>query len=349
MHKIPHPDATVFGVDIGKKLFHVVGLDRSGEVVQRAKFTRETLLAFFASAEKRLIGMEACPGSQWLARRLIAFGHEAKIIPARFVKPYVKSNKNDLIDAEAIAEAVTRPTMRFVTVRSTEQVDLQAMHRIRDRLIRTRTGLMNQARAFCLEYGLAMRKGPGAFHVDIRKHLENQDNELTGAMRSLLSDLLEDLDSLERRIKAISKEIELLANQQDEARRLLTIPGIGPLGATALLAAAGSAKQFARARDMAAWLGLTPAEYSTGGKQVLLGISKRGNGYVRRLLIHGARSCLMHLDRSSHALGRWISELEKRMHPNKVVVALANKLARIAWAILTKPGNSYIRTRGAAA
>lgn len=349
MHKVPHPDAVVFGVDIGKKLFHVVGLNASGEVVQRAKFRRETLLAFFASAEKQLVGMEACPGSQWLARRLIAFGHDAKIIPARFVKPYVKSNKNDLVDAEAIAEAVTRPTMRFVTVRSTEQVDLQAMHRIRDRLIRTRTGLMNQVRAFCLEYGLPMRRGPGAFHIDIRKHLENADNELSGTMRRLLFDLLEDLDALERRIKAASKEIETLANQQDETKRLLSIPGIGPLGATAILAAAGSAKQFVRARDMAAWLGLTPAEYSTGGKQVLLGISKRGNSYVRRLLIHGARSCLMHLDRTSHALGRWISELEKRMHPNKVIVALANKLARIAWAILTKPGNSYVRTRGAAA
>ena len=289
--------------------------------------------------------MEACPGSQWLARKLIGMGHDARIIPARFVKPYVKSNKTDTVDAAAIAEALTRPTMRFVQVRAPEQVDLQALHRIRDRLVGQRTGLMNQARAFCIEYGLAMRVGAGGFHADIRRHLGNLENDLTQTMRNLLNDLA----YIENRVNALSARIEVIANENETIRRLLTIPGIGALGATALVAAAGDGRQFRKARDMAAWLGLVPAEHSTGGKQTLLGISKRGNGYVRRLIIHGARSCFLHLNRESHALGRWLNALEARTHRNKAVVALANKLTRIVWAILTQPGTVYLRSKGAAA
>ena len=228
--------------------------------------------------------------------------------------------------------------MRFVQARTKEQVDLQALHRIRDRLIRNRTGLMNQARAFCVEYGLTMRVGAGGFHTDIRRHLADLDNDLTDSMRTLLLDLLEDLAHLESRIDKLSKKIEAVAHRDETVRRLLSIPDIGPLGATALVAAAGNGKQFRKARDMAAWLGIVPAEHSTGGKQTLLGISKRGNGYVRRLIIHGARSCILHLDREAHAIGRWLTKLEARMHRNKAVVALANKIVRIAWAILTRPG-----------
>lgn len=349
MRTKPKPEAAAYGIDIGKKVFHVVALDDEGRPIQRAKFSRDTILRFFEAAQAAVIGMEACPGSQWLARKLIDQGHDAKIIPAKFVKPYVKSNKSDTIDAEAIAEAVTRPTMRFVQVRRTAQVDLQALHRIRDRLVRNRTGLINQARAFCIEYGLAMRTGAGGFHADIRRHLANEDNDLSASMRTLLTNLLDDLAHLEQRIEALSKEIEAIAHSDETVRRLLTIPGIGPLGATALVAAAGDGKQFRKARDMAAWLGLVPAEHSTGGKQKLLGISKRGNGYVRRLIIHGARSCFLHLHRETHALGRWLNALEERTHRNKAVVALANKITRIAWAILTKPGENYLRTKGAAA
>lgn len=349
MRTKPKPEAAAYGIDIGKKVFHVVALDGEGHPIQRAKFSRDTILRFFEAAQAAVIGMEACPGSQWLARKLIDQGHDAKIIPAKFVKPYVKSNKSDTIDAEAIAEAVTRPTMRFVQVRRTAQVDLQALHRIRDRLVRNRTGLINQARAFCIEYGLAMRTGAGGFHVDIRRHLAKEDNDLSDAMRTLLTNLLDDLAHLEQRIEALSKEIEAIAHSDETVKRLLTIPGIGPLGATALVAAAGDGKQFRKARDMAAWLGLVPAEHSTGGKQKLLGISKRGNGYVRRLIIHGARSCFLHLHRETHALGRWLNALEERTHRNKAVVALANKITRIAWAILTKPGENYLRTKGAAA
>jgi len=349
MRTKPKAEAIAYGIDIGKKVFHVVALDQSGVPIQRAKFSRETFLRFFAEAPASLIGMEACQGSQWLARKLVEHGHDARIIPARFVKPYVKSNKTDTVDAEAIAEAVTRPTMRFVQLRSEEQVDLQALHRIRDRLIRNRTGLMNQARAFCFEYGLAMRKGAGGFHADIRRNLGDLDNDLTPVMRKLLSDLLEDLAQLECRIAKLSREIEAIADRDETVRRLLTIPGIGPLGATAIVAAAGDGRQFRKARDMAAWLGLVPAERSSGGKQTLLGISKRGNGYVRRLVIHGARSCFLHLDREAHALGQWLSRLEARTHRNKAVVALANKIVRIVWAILTRPGQLYLRSKGAAA
>lgn len=339
----PRP-AHVFGVDIGKTLFHVVGLDRDGGVLQKAKFRRETLLQFFDRAEPTIVGMEACPGSQWLARKLAALGHDVRIVPARFVKPYIKSNKNDLIDAEAIAEAVSRPTMRFVEVKTEEQVDGQALHRIRQQLVSQRTRLICQMRAFCLEYGVALRPGVGCFRIDLPAAVANKNNDLSQTMRRLLMDLFADLDALERRIVKVTAEIEAAASKDERIQRLMTIPGVGPLGATALVAAVGEAKQFRKARDMSSWLGIVPRQASTGGKPTLLGISKRGNSYLRKLIIHGARSCLMHLDRSRDRLGIWLDDLEKRMHRNKVAVALANKLVRIAWVILTKPGTFYTRT-----
>lgn len=334
-------EAAVFGVDIGKNVFHVVGIDASGAPIQRASFRRDTLLQFFERAKPTIVGMEACPGSQWLARKILAFGHNVRIVPARFVKPYVKSNKNDIIDAEAIAEAVSRPTMRFVEVRSPEQIDLQALHRVRDRMVAQRTRLICQMRAFCLEYGVAMHQGVGKFKADLPKVLANEENDLTPAMRKLLAGIFEDVRQLEARISEISREIEATAAADDTARRLMTIPGIGPLAATALLAAAGKGKQFRKARDMAAWLGLTPREHSTGGKTTLLGISKRGNAYLRRLLVHGSRSCLLHLDRSRDRLGGWLGRLQSRMHNNKAVVALAAKVARIAWVVMRTPGATY--------
>jgi transposase len=336
-------DAAVYGVDLGKNVFHVVGVDTSGAVIQRAKFRRDTLLAFFERAGRAIVGMEACPGSQWLARKLLAMGHQVRIVAAQFVKPYVKSQKNDMIDAEAIAEAVTRPTMRFTHVRTAEQTDLQALHRIRDQLVTSRTRLINQMRAFCLEYGVTIRQGAGLFRLDLPNVLADDNNDLTPAMRRMLSALREDLVRLDQRIVGVTREIEGLAARDDRARRLMTIPGIGPLAATALLAAVGDGRQFRRARDLAAWLGLVPWEFSTGGKTTLLGISKRGNRYLRRLLVHGARSCVTHLDRARDRLGGWLDGLQARMHVNKVTVALAAKIARTAWVILTKPGALYER------
>jgi len=336
-------DAAVFGIDIGKNTFHVVGLDGTGAPIQRATFRRETLLQFFERAARTVVGMEACPGSQWLARKLKAFGHTVRIVPAKFVKPYVKSNKNDIIDAEAIAEAVTRPTMRFVEIRSPEQVDLQALHRVRDRLVAQRTRVICQMRAFCLEYGIAMHQGAGKFKADLPRVVADEENDLSPAMRRLLTELFDDVKNLEGRIKEVTGEIEDVAAADDTARRLMTVPGIGPLAATALLAAAGRGLQFRKARDMAAWIGLVPREYSTGGKTTLLGISKRGSSYLRRLLIHGARSCILHLDRSRDRLGSWIDGLQSRMHNNKATVALAAKMARVAWVVITKPGATYER------
>ena len=335
--------AAVYGVDLGKNLFHVVGTDSAGNVIQKARFRRDTVLAFFERAEPAIVGMEACPGSQWFARRLKAMGHTVRIIPAQFVKPYVKSNKNDTIDAAAIAEAVTRPSMRFVEVKTADQVDLQALHRIRDQMVTNRTRLICQMRAFCLENGVAIHQGAGKFKADLPRVLSNASNELTPRMRRLLADLFADLERLEQRIDDVSREIASAAAQDDRARRLMTIPGIGALAATAIIAAAGDGRQFRKARDMAAWLGLVPREHSTGGKTTLLGISKRGNRYQRRLLVHGARSCLLHLDRSRDQLGVWLDGLEARMHSNKVTVALAAKVARIAWVILTRPGALYER------
>lgn len=231
--------------------------------------------------------------------------------------------------------------MRFAAIKTEEQSDLQALHRVRDQMVGTRTRLINQMRAFCLEYGIALRQGAGLFKLDLPQVLEDSANDLSPAMRKLLGNLFLDLRQLEQRINDLTKEIEAIADREDVARRLMTIPGVGALGATALLAAVGSGRQFQKARDLAAWLGLVPREYSTGGKQKLLGISKRGNRYVRKLLVHGARSCFRHLDRTRDRLGSWLDGLQSRMHPNKAVVALAAKMARILWVILTKPGALY--------
>jgi transposase len=336
-------NAEVYGVDIGKNIFHIVGVNADGMPIQRLRCRRETLIQFFQRAAPAVVGMEACPGSQWLARKIQSFGHTVKIVPAQFVKPYVKSNKNDTLDAEAIAEAVTRPTMRFVEVKAVEQIDTQALHRARDQMVMHRTRLISQMRAFCLEYGVAIRQGAGVFKLDLPRILIDQGNDLSPAIRRLLADLFDDLHRLEGRIAEVTREIEALVSRDAVARRLMTIPGIGPLGSSALIAAVGQGRQFKKARDLSAWLGLVPRQYSTGGKPTLLGISKRGNGYVRRLLIHGARSCVMHLDRSRTRLGAWIDKLERRMHTNKVVVALANKIARIAWVVLNRPGTLYER------
>jgi transposase len=341
--------AVVYGVDLGKMRFDVVGCDASGRPIQRVKFSRDTLFAFFAAAPKALIGMEACPGAQWMARRLSEVGHTVRIIPAQFVKPFVKSNKNDARDAEAIAEAVTRPTMRFVEIKPCEQVDLQALHRVRDRIVANRTQLICQMRAFCLEYGIAIRQGTGTFKLDITRIITDQTNDLTTAMRGLLDQLWEEFKIIDVRLAAVSRQVEIIAARHEAARRLMTIPGIGPLGATALIAAVGDARQFRKARDLAAWLGLVPRQHSTGGKTTLLGISKRGNPYVRRLLIHGARSCIIHLDRSRDRIGAWLDTLDRRMHRNKAIVALANKIARIAWVLLRRPHTLYERIAAAPA
>lgn len=286
--------------------------------------------------------MEACPGSQRLARKLQAMGRQARIVPAQFVKPfvkpYVKPQKNDAIDAAAIAEAVARPTMRFAQARSAEQADPQALRRIRDQRVAGRTRAINQARAFRLECAIAIRQGAGAFRIDPPRALADETSDLAPALRRMPSDLFADALRRDERITGVAREIADIAARDDRARRLAAIPGIGPLAATALPAAVGDGRPFRRARDLAAWLGLTPRECATGGKTTLPGISKRGNRSVRRMLVHGARSCATRLDRTRGKPGDRLDALEERMPGDKVAIALADKIARIAWAILARAG-----------
>lgn len=322
------------GIDIGKSWFHVVGLDETGKPVHREKYNRRQVIHFVANCEATLIGMEACAGSQWLARRFLGLGHRVKLIAPRFVKAYLKANKNDFNDAAAIAEAVQRPTMRFVAVRSIDQIDLQATHRVRARLVAERTSYVNQVRAFLLEYGVTIPIGRSSLDRRLPEILEDGENDVTPMMRSLLARLRAMISRVSAEIEELTRQLEDFSSADERCRRLRAIPGVGPLVASALVAAVGNGADFRRARDLAAWIGLVPRQHSTGGRPQLLGISKRGNRYLRRLLVSGARSIIQRVDRNAHAFGRWLTELEKRAHANIVAIGLANKIARICWAIL---------------
>jgi transposase len=323
------------GLDLGKNWVHMVGMDEAGGIVLRRRVRRDRLLAQTVNMPACLIGMEACCGAHYLGRALEAQGHRARLMPPQYVKPFVKSNKNDYRDAEANGEAVQRPTMRFVPLKSETQLDLQTIHRVRQRLVGRRTALINQLRAILLERGITVAQRRRVLEKRLPEILADAENGLSPRIRHLIEDIVVEWRDLDRRIAAFDDELTATARSDDGCRRLCEIPGIGPLNATALVAAVGNGAVFTKGRDMAAWMGLTPREYSTGGKQRLLGISKRGNKYLRTLLIHGARAALPTLAARSDALGAWLRRLLARAHRNLVVVALANKLARIAWAVLT--------------
>jgi len=333
-------EISTLGIDLSKTTFHVIGLNARGEIVLRKKFSRKQLLVFTANRQQMLIGMEACGGAHYLARALREQGHDVRLMPAQYVKPYVKTNKNDYLDAEAITEAVQRPTMRFVPIKTDEQLDLQALHRVRDRWVARRTAVMNQMRGFLLERGITMRKGPSHLAAQLQIIFGQGNGFFSGRTQGLLLELKHEWDELERRIEEASAELQRIAKQDDACSRLMEIPGIGPLVSTALVASVGNAITFRKGRDLAAWLGLVPRQHSTGGRPKLLGISKRGNEYLRRMLLHGARSVMMQVGRNPLALGAWITDLSKRKHHNVTAVALANKMARIAWAMLTR-GSHY--------
>src|SRR5246127_2063231 len=322
------------GIDLGKTVFHLVGLNGRGEVVVRKKFSRLQLLHFTANLQVKLIGMEACGGSHFLGRALREQGHEVRLMPAQYVKPYVKTNKSDYIDAEAIAEAVGRPRMRFVPIKSDDQLDLQSLHRVRERWVMRRTAVVNQIRGLLLERGITLRKGRCHLDAALPGILEDATLKLSGALRLLLAQLKLELDQLALRMEEADGLIKKTAQDSEVCQRLDAIPGIGPLTATALIAAIGNGAAFRKGREFAAWVGLVPREHSTGGKQTLLGISKRGNGYLRRLFIQGARAVLKYRDKQCSGLRHWLAELSSRRHYNVVGVALANKLARTAWAVL---------------
>lgn len=328
------------GIDLGKTTFHLVGLSQTGEVVVRKKFSRTQLLRFTGNVQVHLIGMEACAGSHFLGRALREQGHEARLMPAQYVKPFVKTNKSDFIDAEAIAEAVSRPSMRFVPIKTDEQLDMQSLHRVRERWIMRRTSVVNQIRGMLLERGITVRTGRCHLDAALPHILEDGSTSLSGTLRFLLVELKQELEQLAEHIEQAEMLIERAAQQSEACQRLDAIPGIGPLTATALVAAIGNGGAFRKGREFAAWVGLVPREHSTGGKQKLLGISKRGNSYLRKLFVQGARAVLKYRDRQCSGLKHWLAELSSRSHYNIVGVALANKLARMAWAVLAS-GDAY--------
>jgi transposase len=328
------------GIDLGKTSVHLIAMDSEGTIVLRKRLSRTQLLNTTANIPVCLIAMEASCGAHHLGRLLSAQGHDVKLIPAQFVRPFVKSNKNDYIDAEAIAEAAQRPTMRFVPIKTDDQLDMQALHRTRDRLVARRTGVINQLRAFLLERGIVFRQGRIALQTYMPTLLQTADQVLSPCMDRLIRRLWDEWQNTEDQIEEISNEITAAIKQSAVGPILLEVPGVGPLVATAMMAAIGNGSAFRKGREFAAWLGLTPRQHSTGGKTKLLGISKRGNEYLRRLFVHGARSVLRQSKRDRLSMGAWLTQLEARTHPNVAVVALANKLARIAWAVLAT-GDRY--------
>ncbi len=331
---------TTIGLDLAKRYFQVHGVNKQGKVVLKKKLSRESVLSFFANLPPCLVGMEACGGSHHWAREIVKFGHTVKQISPQFVKPYVKSNKNDANDAEAICEAVSRPSMRFVPTKSIEQQDIQALHRIRSRLVGNRTALANQTRGLLLELGVAIPQGIRHLRTMLPQIIEDMENNQTLLERDYLSDLYSELVELDEKVASYDAKLSVICKQSEECRRLLKVPGIGPLSATAIVAAVGQAKDFKNGRELSAWLGLVPSQHSSGGKTKLQGISKRGDTYLRTLLIHGARTVTYHHRTKEDDKGQWIRGVCARRGINRAVVAQANKTARIAWVILAK-GEEY--------
>ena len=327
----------ILGLDLGKNFCSVVGVDTAGAVILRRSMRRPKLIDFIAQFPSCIVAMEACCGAHHIGRLLVAQGHEVRLMSPEYVRPYIKAQKNDDRDAEGIAEAASRPTMRFVDLKTQEQLDIQTLHRVRSRLVAERTTLINQLRAILLERGLIFAQGRWRLERAVAALLEEPDGSMSDRIFQLIHDLHAEWKVLDGKIEALNGEFVTLARDDDAMRRLTGIPGIGVLNATALVAAIGDASSFRRGRDLSAWLGLVPRQHTTGGQARLLGITKRGNVYLRTLLIHGARAALPSLSRSDTALGRWLQGmLAKGVHRNVAVVALANKLARVAWALLSK-------------
>ena len=327
------------GIDIGKNSFHLVGQDRRGALVLRQKWSRGQVEARLANLPQCLIGMEACVGAHHLSRKLQALGHDARLMPAKYVRPYSKGEKNDYRDAEAIAEAVQRPTMKFVATKTADQLDLQALHRVRARLVGQRTGIINQIRAFLLERGIAVRQGLHFLRAELPTILAKRTDVLSPRMLRVIEDLAGDWRRLDERVDSLSDEIATLARQDKACERLMTVPGIGPIISSAMVAAIGTGDAFSKGRDFGAWLGLVPKQMSTGDRTILGSISRRGNRYLRWLFVQAAWVVLVKITPEGwerYGLRSWIEAAKQRLHRNVLAIALANKLARIAWAVLHK-------------
>jgi transposase len=336
-------EVCTIGIDLAKNVFRLHGVDSKGRTVLTRQLRRRQLLPFLAQLRPCLIGLEACGGAHYFAREMARRGHEVKMMSPRFVRPYVKSNKNDARDAEAICEAVTRPTMRFVVVKSETQQDILALHRVRALLIRERTALMNQMRGLLAEYGIVTAQGVAALRRTVAELQAEDTTDTSQVLREILQEMSGRLDVFEERLKAYDHRIASLARTNQQTARLMAVEGVGPLTATALVASVGDARQFRSGRELSAWLGLTPRQHSSGERTVLLGISKRGDRYLRTLLIHGARSALFRAGLKHDCRSEWIKRVRKRRGTNIAAVALANKNARVLWALLVNKDNYRVR------
>jgi transposase len=326
---------TTIGIDLAKEIFQIHGTNEHGKVLLRTQIKRKDMAKYFANIEPCLLGMEACGSAHYWARKLEGYGHTVKLMAPQFVKPYVKTNKNDKADAEAICEAVTRPNMRFVPIKTVEQQGILSVHRARQGFVQARTAQGNQIRGLLSEFGVVIPKGISAIFRQIPEILEGGDNGLPDVMRQLLDRLFLNLKEMDRQVEELEQQIRLWHRDNEASRKLEAIPGIGPITASTMVATVGQAREFKNGRQLAAWLGLVPKQNSSGGKSTLLGISKRGDTYLRTLLIHGARS-VVRLAENKAPPDSWLLGLIGRRHKNVAAVALANKNARIVWALLAK-------------
>ena len=324
---------TTIGIDLAKIVFQIHGVDERGKVGVRKQLKRAEMLVYFANLEPCLIGMEACGSSHYWARKLEGYGHTVKLMAPQFVKPYVKTNKNDMADAEAICEAVSRPNMRFVAIKSVEQQAILSVHRARQGFVKARTAQGNQIRGLLAEFGIIIPQGIRSISKQIPEILEDGENGLPGTMRNLIDRLTENLKEMDRQVKELEAKIQLWHRENAASCKLAEIPGLGPITASAIVATVGDAREFKNGRQLAAWLGLVPKQHSSGGKQTLLGISKRGDTYLRTLMIHGARAVIRFAENKEKP-NVWLGKLMARRNKNIAAVALANKNARIVWALL---------------
>ncbi|WOI33356.1 IS110 family transposase [Tritonibacter scottomollicae] len=335
MAKTDFDELMSIGIDIGKDTFHLVGFDHDGQRVLRKQIKRLALVATFEKMPHCIVGMEACLSAHFVSRTLRQVGFEPRIIPAIYVKPFTKGQKNDYNDAEAIAEAALRPNLQTVSEKSQEQLDLQALHRVRSWLVSRRTATINQIRAFLIEQSITVRKGLRALRNSFEAILAERKGEISPRMRSILIGLYGDWVWMDDRIDKMSAEIEEISRTEENCVNVMSVPGIGPMISTAMVAVIGEGEAFDRGRDFAAWVGLVPRQYSTGGRTVLGRISKRGSRYLRMLFVQAAKIIMMRPHRwPDFSFGAWLARACERMHRNKAAVVLANKLARMAWSIL---------------
>jgi len=333
-------DVTLLAIDLAKTVFQLHGIDAEGKVIIKQRLRRTKLVEFVSNLPICTIVFEACGGSNYWARRFSSFGHTVKLISPQFVTPYVKTNKNDCNDAEGICEAASRPTMRFVTPKTIEQQDIQSLHRIRSRYVQERTALVNQARGLLMEYGVIMPQGIHQVRSLLPEILEDAENELSSICRGFISDLYEQLILKDEKISEYEAMLKSIFKEHEACQRIAKIEGVGLLTSTAIIACIGNAQEFKNGRHLSAFLGLVPKQSSSGNKERLLGISKRGDSYIRSLLIHGARSAMIASAKKEDSKSKWIQSIQERRGWNKAAVALANKNARTIWALLAK-GTEY--------